>query len=263
MADLKPKLSGGNYLKSSNEELELELLKVRQVVRDQLSREGLTAWDGNLQWINTRDLFQDCSKRCRNMIRLSVDGGYLERLMSGLLKSADRENLSDEIAEELIAEYGFDQMLCHRVISELFEEVRAVFTDSMRGKVICNRMKQMRSILAEEYGIDYAEAKCSFEEPCLGTCPYTEGKTEELLKELAIRGKNSVRGLQKQAVKAGEENGFHAIRSEQSELERDKQDILGEESLGQDAQNQEDRATMNSDLGKVKLVVKNKLDRGL
>ena len=57
----------------------------------------------------------------------------------------------------------------------------------MRGKELCNILREIRRKVAEENGIPYQPRECNHVEECLGTCPYCEQEADYLLKELEMK----------------------------------------------------------------------------
>lgn len=62
----------------------------------------------------------------------------------------------------------------------------------MKGKDICERLREIRSRIAEANDIDYTPADCSHEGECSGTCPRCESEVryiERQLRKRSIMGK--------------------------------------------------------------------------
>lgn len=56
-----------------------------------------------------------------------------------------------------------------------------------RGKSICKSMKMLRRRIAEHYGIPYLPHECTYDGPCLGTCPRCEKEVSILERCIADR----------------------------------------------------------------------------
>lgn len=56
-----------------------------------------------------------------------------------------------------------------------------------QGKRICEHLKGIRRMIADEYGIPLEQEECTFEGECTGTCPRCEAELRYLEDELARR----------------------------------------------------------------------------
>ena len=55
------------------------------------------------------------------------------------------------------------------------------------GKSICEHLKGIRRMIAEEYGIPLEQEECNFEGDCKGTCPRCEEELQYLEREIMKR----------------------------------------------------------------------------
>lgn len=63
----------------------------------------------------------------------------------------------------------------------------------MRGKKICNTLKQVRSDIARANSIKYEVTECTHKGDCLGTCPKCEAEVKYLEKQLELRRRKGLK----------------------------------------------------------------------
>lgn len=56
-----------------------------------------------------------------------------------------------------------------------------------RGKSICEHLKGIRRMIAEEYSVPLEQEECNFEGDCKGTCPRCEAELQYLEREIMKR----------------------------------------------------------------------------
>ena len=55
------------------------------------------------------------------------------------------------------------------------------------GKSICEHLKGIRRMIAEEYNIPLKQTECTYEGDCKGTCPHCEAELQYLEHEIMRR----------------------------------------------------------------------------
>lgn len=108
----------------------------------------------------------------------------------------------------------------------------------MKGKEICNILREIRKRIAEENGIPYQPMECNHVEDCLGTCPYCEQEADYLLEELEKKESQGdvVRTIDKknlmQTIDRAYVAGQQIKEGERLPLENERRKRLDDQTLG-------------------------------
>lgn len=87
---------------------------------------------------------------------------------------------------------GFVNVDCFDyVLPTEFERARGVRFN--QGKSICKVLKQLRSNLANNNGLVYNPIECTYDGPCLGTCPKCDAELHNITTYLNVLERNNIK----------------------------------------------------------------------
>ena len=87
--------------------------------------------------------------------------------------------------------------------------------DMDRGKEKCEILKNIRTYVAEKYGLEYAITECSHKGDCLGTCPKCDAELADLQRQLEEQGITDI--SQDKALSDMVENYINTLRQDEDE----------------------------------------------
>ena len=87
--------------------------------------------------------------------------------------------------------------------------------DMDRGKEKCERLKAIRTYVAEKYGLEYATTECSHKGDCPGTCPKCDAELADLQRQLEEQGITDI--SQDKALSNLVENYINTLRQNEDE----------------------------------------------
>lgn len=124
----------------------------------------------------------------RNVIRIALRSGAVEIMLHTLQWKKELSEVEFKVAlRKMTDNYGINEKDSKLVLRSFYHAFSVYIKDKDNkdsGKKTCEVLRNLRIAFAKANDIAYEEKRCNSAEPCTGTCPYCESKTQYLMDEI-------------------------------------------------------------------------------
>ena len=150
----------------------------------------------DIKWISNKQYISYTGKSNRKVIRNlewmveNIDIHSVVIRIPKIPKYTTDEDINSAIG--FVKSLGFVNIDCFDyVLPSEFERARGVRIN--HGKSICKVLKQLRSDLANNNGLIYNPTECSYDGPCIGTCPKCDAELQNITTYLNVLESNNIK----------------------------------------------------------------------